>query len=253
MRLLRHPRGRRAVHRRSVGSRRGGHVVGTSVALASISLLGVVLALDASFLTSSAAAERGLELAGRAIVGLVGSGLVVGWGWWLVSGRVSEVEQELAAWSPSPAVEGAWWEAPSDGELPAAGEVSASPESVPDSARDEESPDHDAGWNADAESPAVADPRGRVAVLQAALDRQTADLRTAQRNLEKERDEARTDERQRVLVAVRALRRLADTTTASPVGDLARVEAVMARLDSPWTAGRPVPALPSPRHTGNAQ
>jgi len=102
---------------------------------------------------------------------------------------------------------------------------------------------------------AVADLRARVAALHAALDRQSAYLLTVQRNLPKERDEARADERQRVLVAVRALRRLAADSTIDPATDsatasqavdgFARVEAAVARLDSPWTAGRPVPALPT--------
>jgi len=95
---------------------------------------------------------------------------------------------------------------------------------------------------------AVADLQVRVDALQADLDRQGAELLAARDALGEEHHEVRADERQRVLIALRAIRRqVADEPDAPPVlRELAlRMDAVVARLDPSWTSGRPVPPLPT--------
>jgi hypothetical protein len=165
------------------------------------------------------------------------------------SGPVSQVEREPTPWAHTAIADAGWAEPSADGRFPD-DDTWSSPaaDSGSDAGADPGTAANDTGANDAGANDTVAGLRARVAALQSALDQQTADLVTAQRDLEKERDEARADERQRVLVAVRALRRLAATaTTESAAREFARVEAVVALLDRPGAAGRPVPALPTQR------
>jgi hypothetical protein len=237
MRRPRSLRGRRRAPRRSFVSRHGGKAV-----LALLALAGVALAVNVRWLGLPAAVEHVLALAGWGVAAALGSAVLVASVRTLLPERISDADQETAAWLRALVSEGTWWEDPStDGWLPPAAAAVELHSSA--SAHSEQFPD------ADASSAVVADLRAQVDSLQAAVDWQAAELLTAQRILEKEREEARADERFRVLVALRAMRRLA---TAAPASQsvrefAARMEVVVARLDSPWTAGRPVPPLPSER------
>jgi hypothetical protein len=236
MRTSRTLRGRRPAHRRSLASRHRGKVILTLLALG-----GAMLGVYVPRMGFSAGLAPVLELASLTVAAVCGSSILVALILPLLPEKESDADLETAAWFRTLAAEGSWWEEPTSGGWSPAANVAVPSDSVAAAVQN----DHPSG---DAASSAVvADLRAQVDALQAALEGQAAELLAAQRTRGKEHDEIRADERLRVLVALRATwRRAMEDVDASPtLQEVAlRMEAVVARLDSPWTAGRPVPPLP---------
>jgi hypothetical protein len=188
-------RGRRHLQRGAILSGHGGKAILTILALG-----GVAVWAWAPWLRLSAGLEPTVEVAGLALAGICGAGVLAGLITSLISKRATDDDPEAAEWFRSLAAEGTWWEQPSGSGRLQAAEV------------------------------AVVSHSGSTC--------------------ETDHEDIRADERQRVLVVLRAMqRRAADDPAAAPaLRDFAlRTEAAVALLDSPRIAGRRVPPLPSAR------